>query len=507
MVLKNFRNEIDEIDSEILKLLDERMAVALKVAKYKEANKLPVLNSNREQDIFNNIEQKVSNDIKDYIKEIYKEILNQSKLYQNSYMNENHFDNSHCCGLVGEHLSHSFSKSLHQLYAPYPYKLFEIPPTNLETFIKNKNYMGLNVTIPYKVEVMKYCDHIDDIAKEIGSVNTIYLKDNEIYGTNTDYDGFMYLTKTANIDFSNKVVLILGSGGASLTVQKAAKDLGASKVYVASRNGEINYQNLPYEAQIIVNTTPIGTYPNNSQKLLDLELFKKLNGVIDLIYNPQKTPLLLQASNLGVKYANGLAMLVGQGTAASEFWSKDFKYTSLNSILTIELTKQKTNIILIGMPGSGKSTIGKILASLLKMPFVDTDQEINKFGKNPADIIIQSGEAHFRTIESQVISQLSKQQGQVIATGGGSVLSEDNQNALRQNGIIIHINRDLNLLSTNARPLSKDIATLTSLYKTRFPIYNRLMDFTVDNNGEISQAITNVIEQLGGYYEKNHFNR
>jgi len=398
-------------------------------------------------------------------------------------------------GLVGEKLSHSFSKLIHEKLGDYQYSLFSLTEEQFKKMLTERNFDGINITIPYKKMAMSFCDEVSEIAKEIGAVNTIYKKDGKFIGTNTDYDGFLYMLKRANISLKNKKVLILGVGGTSLTVQKCARDMGASDISVAYRGHDFN---LERDAQVIVNTTPVGMFPNNGDKIIELTDFPKCEGVLDVIYNPLLTDLLLRAKECGFPHAGGLPMLVAQATAAANLFvgnnsavengfgagkilgvGKDYKDKN-EEILNWLLSSIK-NVVLIGMPGSGKSTIGTILAKELDKTFVDLDAVIDaKAGMSIPEIFAKHGEVFFRNLETEVCKEYGKQKNFVIATGGGTVLKKENMDALMQNGELFFINRDIKNLATDGRPLSKDFDAIKKLYEVRLPLYKKYSDHIID---------------------------
>ncbi|MBR3787490.1 MAG: shikimate dehydrogenase [Firmicutes bacterium] len=393
-------------------------------------------------------------------------------------------------GLIGRTLAHSYSKEIHEALGKYSYGLFSLEPEGLTDFISARNFSGLNVTIPYKKDVIPLCDEVSDLARAIGSVNTLYWKDHLLVGHNTDYEGFLYTAKRSGISFAGKTVLIMGNGGTSLTARKAAADEGAKKIYVASRSSKsehITYDKLPAIAgdiNIIVNTTPVGTFPNNLQSIIDIAAFPDCEAVIDVIYNPFKTKLLMDAEKAGLKTANGLPMLVAQATAAAGYFlGTPGAFESENEKIIDKMVSNMRNIVLIGMPGCGKSTIGRIISEKTGKEFVDMDDEIvKKAGKPIPEIFEEVGEPGFRDIESQVAAELGKQRGLVIATGGGAILREENVYALKQNGLMIHIKRPLEELAMNGRPLSKDIEALRKMEAVRMPIYEAAADMTIDNS-------------------------
>lgn len=339
-------------------------------------------------------------------------------------------------GLLGETLGHSFSPQIHACLGDYEYKLFEVAPEDLGDFLRSGSFEGLNVTIPYKKAVMPYLAEISENAKAIGSVNTItVLPNGTLRGDNTDYDGFLYLVRRSGIAVNGKKALVLGTGGASLPVKKVLSDLGAREIISISRTGENNYQNLEkhFDADLIVNTTPVGMYPNNLQSPLSLDGFTQLSGVLDIVYNPQKTQLILDAEQRGIPAFSGLTMLVAQAKRAAELFLNTNIDDRKNDEIYETLSRQMKNIVLVGMPGCGKSTVGKALAKRLSRPFFDADQEIVKrAGKSIPEIFQTEGEAGFRQIETEVLFDLCRQSGAVIATGGGAVTVPKNHDILRQ---------------------------------------------------------------------------
>ena len=397
-------------------------------------------------------------------------------------------------GLIGRTLAHSYSKEIHEALGKYSYGLFSLEPDAVSDFVNARDFGGLNVTIPYKQDVIPLCDEISELASAIGAVNTLYWKGQTLVGHNTDYEGFLYTAKRSGISFEGKTVLILGNGGTSLTARKAAADQGAAKIYVASRSSTkqndsatmISYSDLPKIASsigVIVNTTPVGTFPNNLQSVIDIADFPNCEAVIDVIYNPFKTKLLLDAEKAGLKTANGLPMLVAQATAAAGYFlGTPGAFESENERIIEKMVGDMRNIVLIGMPGSGKTFLGRRMAEETGKTFVDMDDEIiKKAGKPIPEIFDEVGESGFRDIESEVAAELGKQRGLVIATGGGAILREENVDALRQNGHIIHIKRPLEALATDGRPLSKDLEALRKLEAVRMPIYESIADETIDN--------------------------
>ena len=405
------------------------------------------------------------------------------------------------CGLLGRTLGHSYSPQIHQKLGSYSYSLFEKEPQELEHFLRHGDFKGLNVTIPYKKEVIPYLSELSPTAKKMGCVNTVLRRsDGTLYGHNTDYFGFTSLVRHAGLSVAGKKVLVLGSGGASNTAVAALKDLGASPV-VISRSGENNYQNLHRhtDAAAIVNTTPVGMYPNTGVSPIDLGLFPHLEGVLDVIYNPARTQLLLDAEKLGIPRENGLWMLVAQAKEAAEVFTGRKISDEVIEKIYRRLSHQMKNIVLIGMPGCGKSTIGTLLAEKLGRTLADADEKIIALaGKSIPEIFAQEGESVFRNWETQALTELGKQSGLVIATGGGCVTQKRNYPLLHQNGYLVWLERDWSKLPTDGRPLSQ-ANDLGKMYAARKPLYEAFADIRVENAGtpeETVQHILNALEEL-----------
>ena len=401
---------------------------------------------------------------------------------------ENNSDEFSCevvCGLVGHPLGHSFSPQIHALIGNYTYKLFDLAPEELEKFFTERNFTAVNVTIPYKTEVMRFCDRISREAELIGSVNTVVKeKDGTLSGYNTDYFGFKSMLENAGIGVCGEKTLVLGSGGSSKTVTAVLRDLGASEVTVISRSGKDNYGNIEKhsDAGIIVNTTPCGMYPGNGEQAVFLDGFVNLHGVCDIIYNPEKTALLLQAEKMGITNAGGLYMLVAQAVKAAEyFFGNPVPNEKIGEIYR-KINAGMRNITLVGMPGCGKSTVGKLLASVTNKKFFDCDDYITeKYGKSPAAIITEDGETEFRKKETEALKELTRMSGIVLACGGGAVTVAENIPLLRQNGRVVYLMRDVGSLETKGRPLSKGGKdTLLNMLEKRDPLYRMAADFTVN---------------------------
>ncbi|MGM9627979.1 MAG: shikimate kinase [Faecousia sp.] len=403
-------------------------------------------------------------------------------------------------GLLGRKLGHSYSPQIHSFLGEYSYVLFEKEPEEVGDFVRNGDYTGINVTIPYKKDVIPYLDELSPTAEKMGAVNTIVRRsDGTLLGHNTDYFGFLYMVRQSGIQVAGKKVLVLGSGGASNTTVKALADLGA-QVVIISRSGENNYGNLHLhaDAAVIVNTTPVGMYPNTGAAPLDLTRFPHLEGVLDVIYNPARTQLLLDAETLGLPNANGLWMLVAQAKESAEYFLDKAIDDSVIETIYRKLSAQMQNIVLIGMPGCGKSTIGALLAERLHRKIVDADAEIIRLaGKTIPEIFAQDGEVVFRDWETKALAQLGKQSGLVIATGGGCVTRQRNYPLLHQNGSIFWLRRDTSLLPTDGRPLSQR-HSLSDMYETRRPLYEAFADFSVDNNSTAEETVRAILAHLEG---------
>lgn len=398
------------------------------------------------------------------------------------------------CGLLGRKLGHSYSPQIHGQLASYDYSLFEKEPEELEGFLKNGNFVGLNVTIPYKKDVIPFLDQLSPVARRLGAVNTIVRRgDGSLIGHNTDYFGFRYLVQQSGLDVSGKKVLVLGSGGASNTAVAALQELGA-RVVIISRSGANNYGNLHLHANasVIVNTTPVGMYPNTGVSPIDLGCFPQLEGVLDVVYNPARTRILLDAENRGLVAMNGLWMLVAQAKESAEWFSGETIPDSRIVQIHAALRAQMENIILVGMPGCGKTTIGKLLARETGKQFVDADEALEaRVGRKITDIIPTDGEAAFRSLETETLAELGKQSGFVIATGGGCVTQERNYPLLHQNGTILWLTRALDKLPTEGRPLSQT-GKLQQMLATRQPMYRRFADAVIENDGTVEETLAQI---------------
>lgn len=401
-------------------------------------------------------------------------------------------------GLLGRKLGHSLSPQIHSHLCDYSYKLYPTEPECLDSFFADTSLKGFNITIPYKVEAFNRCAERSEIAERIGSVNTIVRRsDATLYGDNTDYFGFLYMAKKCGCDFKGKKVLILGSGGASLTVQHVAADEGAKEIVVVSRSGEENYGNITRhtDADIIVNTTPVGMYPNNGERLINLAEFTKCRKALDLIYNPARTVFLLDAEKLGIDCINGLYMLVAQALRAAEiFTGKSIPLSRIDEIYNAIISEQK-NIVLVGMPGCGKSTVAALLSQKTGRECVDTDSMVvESSGESIPDIFAEYGETEFRNRETDAVKLAGKGAGKIIATGGGAILKEENRIALRENSTVIFLDADTNSLATDGRPLSKSPEALRKMHNERLPLYLETADFTIDVDPDPEITVRRILE-------------
>ena len=405
-------------------------------------------------------------------------------------------------GLIGEKLGHSFSREIHQRLGGYDYRLQELTPAQLPAFLEKRDFRGINVTIPYKQTVIPLLDEVDPKAAAIGAVNTIVNRRGRLCGYNTDYDGMAALARHAGLTLKNKNVLILGTGGTSRTAMTVAADLGAAEIRRVSRTGRgdaiTSEQAADLPVQVLINTTPCGMYPGCDGQPMDLSRFGWLEGVLDAVYNPLRTRLVLQARDNGARGQGGLYMLVAQAAAACRlFLDRPLPDGALDSVYRA-IHGQKQNIVLTGMPGSGKSTVGRVLARQLGRELVDTDTEIIRLAKKPIpEIFAQRGERGFRDLESQVIQEVSRRTGLVIATGGGAILREENVRSLRQNGRIYFLDRPAeDILPTDDRPLARDMEAVRQRYAERYPRYTSTADAAVPVRGSAEDVAAAIREEF-----------
>lgn len=410
-------------------------------------------------------------------------------------------------GLIGDPLGHSFSPRLHAAFGTADYELHPIPAEALPAFFRERAFEGVNVTIPHKIAVIPLLDELHPSAEECGAVNTVVNRGGKLTGYNTDIFGMSFALAHAGISLSGRHVVILGSGGTSHTARALAKREGAASVTVVSRSGEVNYSNISelVETEIVINTTPVGMFPHADVSPVDLALFPRLKGVFDAVFNPLRTRLIEQAENLGVPVASGLLMLTAQAKAASIlFRGGDYSEPSPASevgaeILNVwrEVTAELTNIVLIGMPSSGKTTVGTILAERLRRPLIDTDAETERrTGKTVPELFAEGGEENFRKEERLTVSECARGTGVIIATGGGAPMFPENRAALAGNGFVVLILRDTEKLDTTGRPLSRDLDTLKAMYKVRMPVYKAFADAEAVNNDTPSACAEFILEKF-----------
>lgn len=407
-------------------------------------------------------------------------------------------------GLIGEHLKHSYSCEIHAQIADYEYELHELPPSGLGGFLKKREFNAINVTIPYKQDVIPYLDEISDTAKRIGAVNTIVNRNGRLYGDNTDFAGMLALARHIGVDMKGRKVLILGTGGASKTGHALAEYMGAESVFYVSRSGKdgsISYEQAVTEhsdAQIIINATPVGMFPKQDGRPIDISAFPKLEGVIDAIYNPLRTNLILDAQERGIPAEGGLYMLSAQAVHASAVFRDIPLDESLVDKAFKSVKNDKQSIVLIGMPSSGKTTVGRILAEKCGKQLADTDEYIiKKIGMPISDFFAKHGEAEFRKIEKETVAELSATGGRIIATGGGAVLDVGNVRALKQNGVLVFLDRrPENLIATDDRPLASRRSALEKLYAERYDIYCAAAELHIDANTTPEAEADAILKEL-----------
>ena len=412
-------------------------------------------------------------------------------------------------GLIGEKLSHSFSKIIHETLASYQYDLIPLSKEEFKQFMEDKNFTALNVTIPYKQAVIPYLDEIDDAANAIHAVNTIVHKNGKLIGHNTDFGGFLYMLEKHHIEIKDKDVLVLGNGGAAKAIIAALKHLSAKQIIIVNRhatNGAISYeeayQNNP-NVDVIVNTTPVGMYPDNDGCVIDLNQFHNLSAVVDIVYNPLLTKICQNAKTKHIPYVCGLEMLVAQAKLSIEYFLDTKLDDQCIDDMYQTLLKKQCNLVLIGMPSCGKSTIAKIISEKLQKEYIDLDEEISKHAnKSIPDIFAQDGEAHFRDLETEVIKATAKLSNKIIATGGGAILRKENMDALAQNAHIIYLQRDLALLTQvdKNRPLLKDPSAIHRLYEQRKERYELYADEIITNNQDAMTCADDIVARFKNQY-------
>lgn len=402
-------------------------------------------------------------------------------------------------GLCGKTLRHSYSKIIHEYLGNSDYKLLSLEKDELYELFESRNFKALNVTIPYKLDALKLCDIVSSEAEEIGSVNTVVNKNGTLYGYNTDYYGFVYMLKRAGITLKDKKVVILGSGGTSLTARAVCKGEGAREAVVVSRKGSVNYDNLAdyADADVLINTTPVGMYPDNGRTPVDISVFDNLSGVVDVIYNPIRTALVIEAEKRNIPSTTGLPMLVAQAVRAHEFFFDTKVDDSVIEDVFYKCLMKILNVVFVGMPGSGKTSIGKAYAKLLGHSFLDTDIFIEQAGMPIPEIFEKYGEEAFRDKETEAIRMLSSMSEKVIATGGGAVKRGNNVEMMKQNGVVVYLKRELSKLSTDGRPLSQGgDDKIKQLYEERRTLYENAADMTVETHEDVDECAQRLYREL-----------
>lgn len=498
--LERYRQELDEINAEIQRLFVKRMEISEKVAAYKVENNLPIYQRNRENQILQKIDEQEAKYGK-YTKALFKKMMELSRARQNEVRG--------FYGLLGEHLSHSYSIEIHEALGCPNYNLVEVEEDELENVLEDSEFCGLNVTIPYKRKILEYCKEWSEEVKDIQSANTLVKQvspageDGKMsyhwVAYNTDVLGFQDMMKYARMDLTGKKVVILGAGGAAMAVAYAAHMAKAREVVLVSRTGRDNFSNLDrhYDAEFLVNATPVGMYPNIDEEIVDLRLFSKCRGVVDLIYNPHRTRLLQKAETIGIPCVGGLYMLVAQAAHAETlFWGKEFDAKTVKEIYK-RLSLQKRNLVLIGMPGCGKSATAKAIAKLSGRQVVDLDEEIQKeVKKTPEELIRDRGEAYFRTLETEVLKRVCQMKGIILATGGGTPLTAKNKQLLKADGYVYYISRDIRQLELSGRPLANE-QNIEYVYRKRLPHYQACMDSFFINDSSVSALAQKIWMDFG----------
>lgn len=402
-------------------------------------------------------------------------------------------------GLCGRTLKHSYSKIIHEYLGNDKYELLSLEKDELYELFESKNFNALNVTIPYKQDALNLCDVVSDEAKEIGSVNTVVNKDGTLYGYNTDYFGFVYMLNRAGITLKDKKVVILGSGGTSLTARAVCKGEGARETIVVSRRGEVNYDNISdhADADVLINTTPVGMYPDNGRTPVGLSIFKKLSGVVDVIYNPIRTALVIEAEKRGIPATTGLPMLVAQAVRAHEYFFDTKVDDTVIEDVYFKCLMKILNVIFVGMPGCGKTSIGKAYAAIAGRSFLDTDIFVEQAGMPIPQIFEMYGEETFRDKETAAIQMLSSMSEKVIATGGGAVKRKKNVELMKQNGVVVYLKRDLDKLSTEGRPLSQGgDEKIKRLYEERHSLYENAADVIIETHENVEECAERLYEMI-----------
>lgn len=489
-MMEDLRKKIDEIDDEILRLYLNRLLLTDEIGKIKAKSNREVEAKDRESEIITRLTASLNKEDEKSVAALYNAIFSESKRRQNALLKKN--EANFKAALIGENVSSSFSRILHS-YFNADYDLVSLKKEELKRFIEEKEYNFFNVTMPYKREIVPYLDQLVGAAKDIGVVNTVKIENGKKSGYNTDIDGLRYLFESEKVDLKGKNVVILGTGATSLSAKYLAEKRGAKKITFVGRTSLYNYQNYHElnDTQILINTTPIGK--NSYESLVDLTRFPRLEFVCDVIYSPLNTKLVSDAKSLGVKSAGGLKMLIYQAARAEEIWQGKPFTRKVEEIYGL-LSKRIKNIVLIGMPSAGKTAVGKVLSRKLGRSFIDIDEEIEKSqGFSVARIIENEGEEYFRNLETETIKRFAYVKSSVISTGGGAVLKEINITRLKQNSVIVYIDRDLKLLTSSCRPLS-GLYGNEELFLKRKPLYEKYSDLAVKNDDEIDKIAERIID-------------
>ncbi|MBO4359315.1 MAG: chorismate mutase [Eubacteriaceae bacterium] len=495
--IDRLRKKIDETDEKLATLLGERMKLSEAIGKAKQGSSSAVRNEQREREVVSRASGAVEERFSYYVSEIYGSIIAASRLYQHEM--------GFTCGLAGEALSFSLSPYIHSLFGNEDYRLAQMDAGDFEAFMKHRVFGGINVTMPFKRSALALCDHISERALRCGCVNTVVNRGGVLWGYNTDAVGFGHTLDRYGIEVSGKRCLILGSGASCGTIRHVLGERGASSVTVVSRSGENDYSDIGRygSSQVIVNTTPVGMNPHPGECLLSPEAFPQCESLVDIVYTPVTTELVLRFREAGINAVGGMDMLISQAWASHCLFTGEDPEVPVPEELLRKAMRYPLNIVIVGMPGSGKSTIGSRIARDLGMGFVDTDRHIEKrTGKSPEELIRRYGEKYFRGVETESILEVSSMVNTVISCGGGSVLSEENRRALRRNSVIVYIHRDLDSLSTKGRPLSSGRDALEKLYEQRKGIYEGYCDIKHSNNTGLIESVRTLEASLDELMEK-----
>lgn len=479
MSLEDLRHEIDEADKELLKVIEKRMNIARRIGEIKRLEGKPVSVPEREKEKVKELTKIAGPESREYIPRLYETIFELTKEHEEKKL----------FGVLGRSLPHTYSPEIHHIIAPeYLYGIIEREPEELDDLFEGRKYSGFNVTIPYKTEAAKRCDVLMGDANNIGTVNTVVFKDDgKTYGYNTDVYGFEFMLKEREIDPKDRNCLVLGHGGASKAVEAALQKMGAKKIVFVSRTGDINYDNVYdvcSDTDIVINATPVGMYPDTEKAPVDLKKFPNISAVADLIYNPAKTSIMLQAEEMGIKCAGGLSMLVAQAYKAAHIFKGDGRFDEQRALTVIRavtkmLKRKMENIVFIGMPGCGKTTIAKEVAKRTGRDFIDLDEEYyRRYNIRPSEEITKNGEEIFRQKETEIAKDILKESGKVISCGGGIVTRDENRNALKANSTVIYIERPLDVLASEDRPLTQRDG-VRKLYEERRERYESWSDIKV----------------------------